>query len=109
MSPYRGSSEISKKGSELGWEVRVVSGRFSCGFEVLCGVNVANRGFRPGRVWFSTPFEHNRNLNWLVFLQKLSNWQLDHIQPVVISRGTVVTGQNWSKPNSGCHQCVRYL
>jgi hypothetical protein len=45
---------------------------------------VIGRGFRSGRVRFLTPFGHNWNLNWLVFLQKLSNRQLDHIQLVVI-------------------------
>jgi hypothetical protein len=46
----------------------------------------ASRGFRSGQVRFSTLFGHNQNLNQLVFLQKLSNQQPDHIQPVVISR-----------------------
>jgi hypothetical protein len=44
------------------------------------------RGFRSGWVRFLTPFGHNRNLNRLVFLQKLSNRQPDHIQLVVIGR-----------------------
>jgi hypothetical protein len=44
------------------------------------------RGFRSSRVWFLTPFGHNWNLNQLIFLQKLSNRQPDHIQPVVIGR-----------------------
>jgi hypothetical protein len=44
------------------------------------------RGFRSSQVRFLAPFGHNQNLNQLVFLQKLSNRQPDHIQPVVIGR-----------------------